>query len=123
MAVDLDVLAAAAATTLARAVVTDGWEQVRRRLGKLLGRGNRDCEAAALAELDRVTAVDGPREPLLRRLVGACLAADPACAAGIEVLIDELRAPGRRPLLQTGHAGPGGLVIQAGRDVTIGPSR
>jgi hypothetical protein len=44
----LAVLAAAGGTALVNAMVTDGWEGVRKRFARLLGRGNdKDAEAAA----------------------------------------------------------------------------
>ena len=49
----LAVLAAAGGTALVKAMVTDGWEGVRKRFGQLLGRGNDKESEAAVARLEK----------------------------------------------------------------------
>jgi hypothetical protein len=46
-------LAVAGATALVNAMVTDGWEGVRKKIGKLFGRGDEKRTEDALARLDR----------------------------------------------------------------------
>lgn len=50
---ELAVLAAAGGTALVNAMVTDGWEGVRKRFARLLGRGDEKETEAAAARLEK----------------------------------------------------------------------
>jgi hypothetical protein len=66
----LTALASMGGTALVTAMVTDGWESLRERLARLLGRGDAKVEAAELERLDEARAAlasAGENAELIRR--------------------------------------------------------
>ncbi|MFF4605591.1 hypothetical protein ACFY12_22990 [Streptomyces sp. NPDC001339] len=131
MDAELAALATAGATALVQQMATEGWATVRRRMAGFLARrrGAADEEALA-AELDdaradivvareegdqnAVAGVTTAWQLRLRRL----LRDDPAAAAELRALLDEVApaqdAPTVREVHNTVNGGAHGMVIQAG---------
>lgn len=124
------------AQTLIGAMVSDAWAQVRDRVAKLLGRGDRAAEEAEAAALDDLREAIGAAPPdaraekareqqaELRGMLRARLRFDPALAAEFASVLAEVRllVPGQdNPRLtavrQTARADRGSTVNQAGRDL------
>lgn len=122
MVFDVDAVATAAATTLATAVATDAWKQLRNRLATLLSSGEPARKQAALATLDGL-ADTNDRAEHLRRVLRARLLADPSLVEELNALTAMVRTEQRwtgAPVVQTGRAARGGVVVQVGRDATFG---
>ncbi|WP_330330947.1 hypothetical protein OHS33_15275 [Streptomyces sp. NBC_00536] len=98
---ELTALAVSGATTLVNLMASEAWTQVSGRLARFFGRGGRDPEAAG-AELEASreelrTALDGQDEDFAadietewRNRLRRVLAADPAAAAELRALMDEI---------------------------------
>ncbi|GAA2648572.1 hypothetical protein [Streptomyces lunalinharesii] len=132
MEAELVALAASGATTLVQQMATDGWAAVRRRMAALLARRRgAEEEAEVERELDQARAdvvaaqQDGDEDVApgmaviwkarLRRL----LAEDPAAAAELRQLLDEVAPPQQaqatvRDVNNTLSGTASGVVVQAG---------
>jgi hypothetical protein len=139
MDAELAALAAAGATALVQQMVTDGWGNVRDRVVVFFSRG-RDGEAvqgeleasradlAAARDADDEEAADDVRASLRVRL-RRTLRDDPAAAAELRALLDELAPPATGPtsiaVNNTVNGGAHHIVIQTGpvSDSTIGESQ
>lgn len=100
----LAALAATGGTALVSAMVTDGWESVRARFARLLGRGDARQAEAVAARLEEsravLVAVSGPdlarvraeQELVWRGRLGALLEQDPAAEMELRALVEEVRA-------------------------------
>ncbi|MCX4909554.1 hypothetical protein [Streptomyces sp. NBC_00878] len=137
MDAELTALAAAGATALVQQMVTDGWENVRDRVVALFSRG-RD-EEAVVGELeesrtDLVAALDvedgeaaADVQASWRTRLRRTLRDNPAAAAELRALLDELTPPSGAPERGSVHntisgGVQHGTVIQAHTvgDLTIG---
>ncbi|WP_325051332.1 PT domain-containing protein [Streptomyces corynorhini] len=135
MEAELAALAASGATTLVGLMVSDAWTQGRQRLARFLARGgDESAESAAeeelrlsrrelttaRAEADEEAAADV--EALWRARLRGVLRADPAAAAELRVLLDELAPlPDDRPVSAVYNTVSGGVHhghIVMGRDFT-----
>ncbi len=139
MDAELAALAAAGATALVQQMVTDGWGNVRDRVVVFFSRG-RDEEAvqgeleasradlAAARDADDEEAADDVRASWRVRL-RRTLRDDPAAAAELRALLDELTPPSAGPTSIAVHntvsGGAHHIVIQTGpvSDSTIGESQ
>jgi|SRR5271154_3726368 len=95
---------ATAGTALVTAMVTDGWEGVRKKVAQWLGRGKQDDTDRALAELDQsraaLTAATGAeldrarmeQEIIWRTRMGDLASRDETAAAELPALVHELQA-------------------------------
>jgi hypothetical protein len=122
---DAAALEALAGTALVQAMVTDGWQSVRRKVAQLFGRGQpgsqierrldatrEQLRAAAPAELDRVRAVlAGQWQTRFEDL----LADHPDAEADLADLVAELQAT--LPMTVRDHS------VAAGRDVRVSAER
>jgi hypothetical protein len=119
----LAALAASAATSLVQAVVTDGWEGIRHKVGRLFGRG-RDDEPTerrlAQTRQELVTANPADLAQVQAMLAArwetrfADLVADyPDAEAELTALLPDLEAAAAMPVVATDHS------VSAGRDVTV----
>ncbi|MEV7191758.1 hypothetical protein AB0N81_08110 [Streptomyces sp. NPDC093510] len=101
MDAELTALAAAGATALVQQMVTEGWTQARDRVARFFARGSGDEDAlageleearievvAAQGSEDEATAADVQAE--WRSRLRRRLAADPAAAAELRALLEEL---------------------------------
>ncbi|MER5729685.1 hypothetical protein ABT084_15325 [Streptomyces sp. NPDC002138] len=98
---ELTALAVAGATTLVNLMASEAWTQVSGRLARFFGRGGRDPESAG-AELEasreelrtalegRDTAFAEDIETEWRNRLRRVLAADPAAAADLRALLEEV---------------------------------
>ncbi|MER5254760.1 hypothetical protein [Streptomyces sp. NPDC002855] len=132
MDAELTALATAGATALVQQMVTDGWAQVRGRVAGFFSRGSEgDADAVAgeleAARAELVAAPEGEGEEVAadvlaewRARMRRTLRADPAAAAELRALLDELMPPdagqGRIGAVHnTIHGGEyHGTVIQSG---------
>ncbi|MFF3910575.1 hypothetical protein ACFYZJ_32580 [Streptomyces sp. NPDC001848] len=101
MDAELTALASSGATTLIGLMVTDGWQQVRRRFSAIFGHRSADVDeelersrnalVAARQAMDATAADDLEAEwrSRLRRL----LATDPAATERLRAVLDELAGP------------------------------
>ncbi|MFB9183509.1 hypothetical protein ACFFX1_35725 [Dactylosporangium sucinum] len=115
MDAELVALATSAATALVGAMAKDGWDALRSRFARLLGRGDQRAEQLALETLDEDA---GSLAPGTERELAAAwtarlrdlLRADPGAAG-----------PLRELLAATGGGGvtASGSAVAAGRDVSI----
>ena len=122
MTFDVDAVATAAAATLAGAIATDGWSQIRNRLAALFSRGDSQSQEATLVTLEQLARADNPAIRL-RGMLRARLLTDSALKDELAALVAALDADQRsagEQIVQAGRAGPGGVVIQVGRDATFG---
>jgi len=99
------VLASAGATALVTAMVTDGWEAIRTRVARLLGRGEAERERAISMELDTSKAAlirDGAgmaaparlaEEEAWRIRLVAMLEHDPSAATELWAIVAQVRGP------------------------------
>ncbi|MFF1375308.1 hypothetical protein [Streptomyces sp. NPDC058308] len=113
MDAELTALAAAGATALVQQMVTDGWTQARGRIAGFFSRGRGGAEDVLAGELEEaraelVAARDAGDEDTAdevrtewRSRLRRRLAADPAAAAELRALLDEL-APGSASDAQPG---------------------
>src|ERR1700677_2226024 len=95
---------ATAGTALVTAMVTDGWEGVRKKVAQWFGRGKKDDTDRALTELDQartaLTTATGAeldrarmeQEIIWRTRVGDLASRDQAAAAELPALVQELQA-------------------------------
>jgi hypothetical protein len=119
-------LAQWAGQTVAAAAVTDGWESVRGRFARLLGRGDaRRTQVAEgwLAQTRQQLAAAGPGELEEARRAAAerwagrfsdLLDEDPAVEERLRALVQEVAAE-----LPAGAVSASGYSVAAGRDVNI----
>lgn len=125
--IDIDALVALAGNALVAATVTDAWEEVRRRVAQLFGRGQLDpgtaqrldathdqLEAASAApeELERVRAAEAVR---WETRFGDLLADFPQAEAELRALLAEIQT--MPPVTDTDHA------VAVGRDMTLQADR
>jgi hypothetical protein len=114
-------LATTAAGALVQAMVTDGWESVRRKIASLFGRGEPDAaiERRLDSARDELTAAPpSQRETVRAALVaqwgtrlGDLLADHPDAAPELVGLVREMQVTGR--VVASDHA------VAAGRDVNV----
>jgi hypothetical protein len=95
---------ATAGTALVTAMVTDGWEGVRKKVAQWFGRGKQDDTDRALTELDQartaLTTATGAeldrarmeQEIIWRTRMGDLASRDEAAAAALPALVQELQA-------------------------------
>ncbi|GGM60822.1 hypothetical protein ACFFX1_28280 [Dactylosporangium sucinum] len=114
MDAELVALASSAASALVGAMASDGWQALRSRVARLLGRGDARAEQVALETLDEDAA--GLRPGTERDVASAwtvrlrdLLRADPGAAEGLREL---LMVPG-------GGVTASGSAVAAGGDVRI----
>jgi hypothetical protein len=109
MDAELTALASSGATTLIGLMVTDGWQQVRRRFAALFGNQSTDVDeelersrntlVAARQAMDPTT-VDG-LEAQWRSRLRLLLASDPGAAHDLRAVLDELAGPADRNQAET----------------------
>jgi hypothetical protein len=122
---DADALAALAGSAVVTAVVTDAWEDVRRKVAWVFGRGRAEpqierrldtmreqLDAVEPAELEQVKAIQVAH---WTTRFGDLLADRPDAQAELRALVEEIQA--MRPVTATGHS------VTAGRDVTVHADR
>ncbi|MFE0136851.1 hypothetical protein ACFWY6_35625 [Streptomyces sp. NPDC059037] len=132
MDAELTALAAAGATALVQGMVTDGWGQVRDRVAGFFSRGRAGEEDVVAGELEEARAelaaardssdAEAEADVLAewRGRMRRTLRADPAAAAELRSLLDELTPSGsegeRRGDVYNNLSGNvhGGIVIQSG---------
>ncbi|MEV4613600.1 hypothetical protein AB0K43_13505 [Kitasatospora sp. NPDC049258] len=131
METEIVALATSGATTLVGLMVTELWSEARGRFAALFGRRSEAvCEdldavrAELLAAEDQDAAAAGAEAEWTARLRRA-LAADPAAAAQLRALLDELAPHQPAPAAGSVHNTITGgefhsPVIQSGRDTTFG---
>jgi hypothetical protein len=100
----LAALASTGSTALVTAMVTDGWEGVRSRFARLLGRGNAKETEAAAARLEQSRAglaglagpglerAQGEQEIAWRTRLADLLERDPGAAGELRALVAEVQA-------------------------------
>jgi hypothetical protein len=131
----LAALAATAGNALVQALVTDGWEGVRRRVAQLFGRGKPDPQIERRLDATRLQLTEAPPGELAGakqaqaaqwRVRFADLLADhPDAEAELRTLVEQLAAaqPGGGNVTNTISGGTQGTVLM-GRDfsgVTLSP--
>ena len=118
---DVAALAALAGNALVQAVVTDGWEGVRRRVARFFGRGQPDPKAEQKIDATRAQLAAAAPDELAQAQADLArdwavrfkdlLAEDPAAAAELATLVEEIRAS--LPMAVSDHS------VGAGRDVNV----
>jgi hypothetical protein len=100
----LTALASAAGSALVTAMVTDGWEGVRARFARLLGRGEAKRAEVAAAQLDKSQAelaglsggglerARADQETVWRTRLADLLEQNPAAAGELQALVSEVQA-------------------------------
>jgi hypothetical protein len=100
----LAALASAGGTALVTAMVTDGWERVKARFARLLGRGDVKQAEVAAGQLEQsravLTGLSGPdldraraeQEIIWRTRLGDLLEQDPAAEQELRPLVAEVQA-------------------------------
>ena len=119
-------LAALAGNTVVAAASTDAWEAAKRRLARLLGRGDPRREQLAEDRLEetrqQLARVSGQEREKAQADLGQVwqvrlvdlLAEDPAVEAELRALVEEIRAQ-----LPAGTVSAADHAVAAGRDVNI----
>jgi hypothetical protein len=122
----LTALAALAGNTVVAAATTDAWEAARRKLARLLGRGDPRQEQLADQRLEetrqQLTGAEGAELEQARAALAVRWAArladlleeDPGAEAELQVVVDEIRA-----MLPAGAVSAVGHSVAAGRDVNV----
>jgi hypothetical protein len=122
---DIDTLAALAGNALVTAAVTDAWEDVRRKIARLFGRGRPDSQIerrldTTREQLDAVDPADLEHAQAIQAAhwttrFGDLLADHPDAEAELRALVEEIQAMG--PMTATDHS------VAAGRDVNVHADR
>lgn len=109
MDAELAALASSGATTLIALMVTDGWQQVRRRFAALFGRQSADVDEDLERSRNALVAARQARDPVTasnleaawRSRLGQLLADDPGAAHQLRAVLDELAGPTDRVHTET----------------------